>query len=129
MVSDSRDIPYQALQSLDEAKSFSDGIVILEGDDGGQLYVVAPASLVQCPAKHLNDLLRDLDRIAWPNNDPNSARVFYERLPVGAPVLGGMGGATVSEDVWIHQMFRDMNLESAILEVLAGERTRIRDAA
>ena len=34
MVSDARNIPYQALQSLDEAKSYSDGTVILEDDDG-----------------------------------------------------------------------------------------------
>jgi hypothetical protein len=129
MVSDSRSIPYQALQSLDEAKSFSDGTVILEGDDGGQIYVVALASLVRCPVENLNHLLRDLDGIGWPNSDPNSARVFYERLPVGAPVFGGMGGAIVSEDVWIHQMFCDMNLESAIRGVLVGERARIRDAA
>src|SRR5206468_1397497 len=79
MVSDARNIPYQALHSLDEAKSFSDGTVILEGDDGGQIYIVCPASLVQCSTEHLNVLLRDLDGIAWPNNDPNSARVFYER--------------------------------------------------
>jgi hypothetical protein len=129
MVSDARNIPYQALHSLDEAKSFSDGTVILEGDDGGQIYVVCPASLVQCSTENLNDLLRDLDGIAWPNNDPNSARVFYERLPMGSPVFGGMGGAIVSDEVWIHQMFCEMNLESAIREVLAGERARIRDAA
>ena len=129
MVSDARNVPYQAVHSLDEAKSSSDGTVILEGDDGGQIYIVCPASLVQCSTKNLNDLLRDLDDIAWPNNDPNSARVFHERLPIGAPVFGGMGGAIVSDDVWIHQMFCELNLESAIREVLAGERARIRDAA
>jgi hypothetical protein len=129
MVSDARNIPHQAVHSLAEAKSSSDGTVILEGDDGGQIYVVCPASLAQCSIEDLNHLLRDLDGIAWPNNDPNSARIFYERLPIGAPVFGGMGGAIVSDDVWIHQMFCELNLESAIREVLAGNRARIRDAA
>ncbi len=129
MVSDARNIPYQALQSLDEAKSFSDGTVILEGDDGGQIYVVCPASLVQCSTEDLNDLLRDLDSIAWPNNDPNSARVFYERLPIGAPVFGGMGGAIVSNDVWVHDAFCKLKLDAVIRDVIFGKRVGIRDAA
>src|SRR5450432_1888588 len=114
MVSDAKGIPYQAVHSLVEAKSFNDGIVVLEGDDGGQIYVVCPASLVLCSAETMHALLHDLDAIAWPRNDSNSARVFYERLPVGAPVFGGMGGGIVLEDAWIHQMFCEMNFESAI---------------
>ena len=128
MVSDARNIPYQPLHSLDEAKCFSDGVVILEGDDGGQIYVVSPASIVQCSAETLNDLLRDLDAIAWPGNDPNSARSFYERLAVGAPVFGGMGGAVVRNDVWIHRDFEKLKLGRAIREVIAGQRARIGDA-
>ena len=129
MVSDARDVAYQPLHSLDEAKSFSDGVVILEGDDGGQIYVVCPASLVRCSAEILNDLLRDLDAIACPGNDPNSARVFCERLPTGAPVFGGMGGAVVSDAVWIHRDFVKLKVDPAIRDVIAGERARIRDAA
>jgi hypothetical protein len=129
MVSDAQDVPYYPLRSLDEAKSFSDGVVILEGDDGGQIYVVCPASLVRCSVETLTELLHGLDSISWPGNDSDSARVFYERLPINAPVFGGMGGAIVCNDVWVHQMFCEMNLDSAIREVLAGERARISDAA
>jgi hypothetical protein len=128
-VSDAQNVPYQALHSLDEAKSFSDGNVVLEGDDGGQIYVVCPASLVRCSQETLNSLLRDLDGIAWPGNDENSGRIFYERMLIGAPVFGGMGGAVVSDGVWIHQMFCELNLESEIREVIAGERTRVHNAA
>ena len=129
MVSDSKGIAYQAVHSLDEAKSFADGLVVFEGDDGGQIYVVCPASLVLCSAETLNTLLRDLDAIAWPGNDANSARVFYERLPVGAPVFGGKGGAIVSNEIWIHHEFEESGMDVAVREVIAGKRARIRDAA
>jgi hypothetical protein len=129
MVSDAQDVPYQPLRSLDEARSLSDGAVILEGDDGGQIYVVCPVSLVRCSAETLNDLLRDLDAIAWPHNDADAARVFYERLSIGAPVFGGMGGAVVTNDVWIHGDFIKLKLDGAIREVIGGHRARIRDAA
>jgi len=128
MVSDARSVTYEPLRSLAEAKSFGDGFVILEGDDGGQIYVVSPASLVECSADALDHLLRDLDGIAWPGNDPNSARVFYERLPVGAPVFGGMGGAIVSNDVWVHDMFCDLQLDGQVRDVLVGKRARLRSA-
>ena len=43
-------IPYNPLNSLEEALPYPDGIAVLEGDGGGQIYVVAPASQVQCSA-------------------------------------------------------------------------------
>lgn len=129
MVSDAWNLPYQPLRSFDEAKSFPDGLVILEGDDGGQIYVVSRASLVNCPAETLKDLLRDLDAIAWPGNDPNSARVVYERLAVGETVFGSMGGAVVSDDVWVHDTFCELELDAAIRDVILGKRARLRDAA
>ena len=129
LVSDARNIPYHPLHSLEEAKSFPDGIVILEGDDGGQIYLVCPASLVKCSEEALNDLLRELDHIAWPHNDLNSARVFYERRPTGSPIFGGMGGAYVIEDIWIHQEFVDAGLGNRIQEVIDGKRPRIHAAA
>jgi hypothetical protein len=129
LISDAREIPYHPLHTLEEAKSFSDGVVILEGDDGGQIYLVCPAACIQCSLENLAALLLDLDRISWPGNDPNSARIFYERLPVGAPVFGGMGGAKVGEDLWIHQGLVDAGLEVPIREVIAGRRSRVIDAA
>ena len=129
LISDAHGIPYYPLHSLAEAKSFSDGVVILEGDDGGQIYLVCPASLVECSVEILEGLLRDLDGVSWPGNDPNSARVFYERLPLGAPVFGGTGGATVEEEIWIHQSFVDSGLEAPIRDVIGSRRSRIPDAA
>jgi len=129
LISEANNIPYSPLQSLEEAKLLSDGVVILEGDYGGQIYIVCPASLVECSSETLDHLLRDLDHISWPGNDLNSARVFYERLPLGAPVFGGMGGAIVEEGVWIHQTLINSGLGVAIREVIEGVRSRIHDAA
>jgi len=109
-----------------EARSFSDGVVILEGDDGGQVYVVCPASMVKCVEELLSQLLRDLDEIAWSGNDPDMARVFYERCAVGSGVAGGMGGAVVREGIWIHDEFIKLRLGDAIREVIEGKRPRIK---
>ena len=50
----------------------------------------------------LERLLRELDAVAWPGNDPGSASIRYERRSPGDTVPGGMGGGEVREDVWIH---------------------------
>jgi hypothetical protein len=83
------------------------------------------------PAKSAGGALAmpPLFNIAWPHNDLNSARVFYERRPIGSPVFGGMGGATVTEDIWIHQEFIDAGLGDRIREVIEGQRSGIHAAA
>jgi hypothetical protein len=90
------------LRSLAEARAVPDGVVILEGDWGGQIYVVAPAARVACDEAALERLLRELDAIAWPENDLGGASVRYQRLRKGDSVPGGMGGGEVREEVWIH---------------------------
>jgi hypothetical protein len=90
------------------------------------VYAVFPAGAVRCDVQALDHLLRDLDAIAWPRNDRDSARVFYERHPVGARIAGGMGGSVVDVHGWVHQEFRDLQLDGQIREVIAGQRDRIR---
>jgi hypothetical protein len=116
---------YVAVRSLAEAQALPDGAVVLEGDWGGQIYVTAPARLVRCDEQALVRLVRDLDAIAWPRNEEDGARVFYERVPVGGGVAGGMGGSVVIDGVWVHEEFESLGLADAIREVIAGERERI----
>ena len=94
--------PYVAFASLAETKADPDGVVILEGDDGGQIYVVARAEQVSCSPAALDQLLRDLDLINWEGNEEDSARVVFERKAIGTGIAGGMGGAVVTRDVWVH---------------------------
>jgi hypothetical protein len=116
--------PYQPLSNLAEAKQYGDGVLILQGDDGGQIYLVVRAIDVKCPAEALEKLLVDLDEIAWPGNDTNMRRIYYERRPDGESIAGGMGGGLVSRTPWIHEEFTKLAPE--ILAVLRGQRPRIR---
>ena len=121
LVADASNQPYVALESFDQARACADAVVILEGDYGGQIYVVAPIGHVKCDLGALNSLLADLDSLEWA--DPEGARIFFERLPVGAGVSGGMGGAFVGEGIWVHDRLKEHN--RSIVAVLAGERERL----
>ncbi|HEY7357500.1 MAG TPA: hypothetical protein VH590_13570 [Ktedonobacterales bacterium] len=118
MVYGAHGIPYQPLHTLEEAKAYSDGIVVMEGDDGGTIYLVCPASLVTCSQDTLGELLSDLDKMTW--NDLSMARVFYERQPVGTIVAGGSGGGEVTSDIWIHDEFVQGKVDAAIRAVIQG---------
>lgn len=127
LISEAYGIPYRPLRSLEEAKSYPDGVVILEGDCGGQIYVVCPASVVSCSESVRQELLRDIDRYGWDMME--MALIYYERLSVGSRVAGGMGGGLVTEGVWVHDQLIRLRLEVAIEEVIKGRRSRIHDAA
>lgn len=118
--------PYHPFDSLAAARDDPDGVVILEGDYGGQIYLVAPASRVECSEGALLHLLRDLDEIAWPGCEDASS-VRYEKLSAGSSVPGGMGGGKVEEEIWIHREL--MPHANAIRGVLAGRIEVIGDAS
>jgi hypothetical protein len=109
--------PYVAFDSLEAARAAADGVVVLEGDYGGQIYMVVPARLVRCREEDLRTLLMRLDSHAW--KDPAGARVYYERRPVGAGVGGGMGGGRVIDGVWLHPDLRA--LEAVAAAVVRGK--------
>jgi hypothetical protein len=114
---------YRSFASLAEAKAHNDGTVVLEGDDGGQIYLVVRAGAVNCSEDVLARLLHDIDAREWPGNDANSARVCYELRRVGTAVPGGMGGGSVSEELWLHPRLRD--LAASIGAVLEGRQGSI----
>jgi hypothetical protein len=122
LVADAAGTEYTALHSLAAARAFADAVVVLEGDYGGQIYVVAPVSCVKCEEAVLHSLLAEIDAMEW--TEPEGASVFFERLPVGTGVPGGMGGAVVQEGVWVHERLHTHR--SAIVAVLAAERASIR---
>lgn len=93
------------------AKRDPQGIVVFEGDYGGQIYLVARAAL----------LLSELDSMAW--DDPDGARVYFESLPTGSEVAGGMGGGLVTSDLWLHPK---LNVEEhAVRRVLSGQSASV----
>jgi hypothetical protein len=120
MIAEARGLPFHPLSSLKQAQSQPDGVAILEGDWGGQIYVVCPAPLIHCSEAALGRLLRDLDKIAWECNDGEGAALFYERRPPGSGVAGGMGGGRVTDDLWVHKEFVDLGLADKIREVIVA---------
>ncbi len=120
---------YRSFATLADAKADPDGAVILEGDDGGQIYIVAPADVVDCSEAVLDLLLRDLDAICWPGNYDDMARVVFERRPIGTDVSGGMGGGAVTHDVWVHPALVHLGIAPEIRQVLAGALDRLSSEA
>ena len=115
--------PYRSPKSLAAAQQAADGAVILEGDDGGQIYLVVPAREVRCSEDALRTLLADLDRINW--DDLSMAHLVYEQRPVGSPVAGGMGGGLVTTSAWIHPEIAALDIAQPIQDVLAGTIDRL----
>lgn len=124
-IADANGTPYHALETRQEAQAHPEGVVILEGDDGGQIYLTCPGSQVRCSEAALDQLLEDIDALAW--DDLSAARVFYERLPLGSTVVGGMGGGKITDGLWVHAQLADMGLTAHIAAVLDGSRDRITD--
>lgn len=115
--------PWRRLASLAEARAHPHGVVAIYGDSGGQTYVVAPARLVAQSESGLQQLLLDLDRIAWGNSHPHSRFIDYLAAPVGSwAVGGGMGGDIVVPGIWVHAEFVVRELVEEITEVILGDR-------
>jgi hypothetical protein len=110
-------------RDLDDARRHSDSAVIFEGDYGGTIYLTTPVRLVACNEQSLAQLLRNIDAIAW--RDTSGTGLFYELLPVGSPVAGGMGGGTVVDGLWLHPKIEAVGVRSEIDEVLAGTKSTI----
>ena len=116
---------YVSFASLADVQADPAGAVILEGDDGGQIYLAFPATAVACSETTLRQLLVDLDAISWPGNYEDMAHLVYERRAVGEGVAGGMGGGAVTQDGWVHPAFGALGIEPEIRSVLKGELDRL----
>jgi hypothetical protein len=111
---------YVSFKSLAEAQSNPNGVVILEGDDGGQTFVVCPASKVKCSEQILQQLLSDLDSKTW--DSPDMAHIYYEQKQMGEGVFG-KGGAVVGTKIWIHKEFH--GIADSIRDVIEGRREKL----
>lgn len=115
------DLPYHAFTSLEEAWRNADAAVVMEGDDGGQIYLTCPVACLRCNHDTLTALLEDLNSLAWGDGEG----LYYEVLPPGSAVGGGMGGGLVLDHVWLHQDFQEMWLRAEVEQVIAGMRPRL----
>jgi hypothetical protein len=99
LAADAAGRPYRALRSLAEAQAVDDGVVVLEGDLGGQIYA-GPASVVRCSEQRLRDLLRDLDARARPLPHGDTTDVYFERHRIGDVIAGGAPGGAPKADAF-----------------------------
>ena len=114
---------YQAYASLEGARGQADATVVLEGDFGGTIYLVAPVDGVRCDEATLSRLLSDIDQMCW--RDLEMARVAIERRPVGSGVAGGMGGGRVQKTLWLHPELEALGVRREIEDILAGKPYRL----
>lgn len=121
MVSNTDGSKYSAMKTLDDAKKESNAYVIMDGDDGGQIYLVCPVERVNCTYEALNILLHDLDALAW--NDESMAGLYYEVHEPGEVISGGMGGGRAETELWIHE--RLDHLKAKIKSVIEGTSKRL----
>jgi hypothetical protein len=118
---------YTAFENLVAARAHPDGALVFEGDCGGMIYLTVPARLVACDEDTLVQLLADIDDVCW--GDSSGAGLYFEALPVGSSVAGGMGGGHVVEGVWLHADLEALLLRPEVVAVLAGRSGRLSQAA
>lgn len=117
---------YPEISTLAQAREQSNGIVVLEGDHGGHIFVVARASAVHCDEYHLRELLRVLDDALWPTNFPGP-RISFAVKVVGSRISGGLGGGIVTNGLWCHPRVEAEGLYSLVNDVLGGRRQALGD--
>jgi hypothetical protein len=126
LAADAAGAGYRALRTLAEAREVDDGVVVVEGDLGGQIYAVFPAALVGCDEERLTTLARDIDRWARPAAGGEGAAVYFERHRPGAIIGGGAGGGVVLPGGWVHDELVQAGVEHEVVDVVAGRLPRVR---
>jgi hypothetical protein len=117
-------IEYKPIEDSEEALNTQDAILIMEGDWGGQIYLTCPVRLVHCSEEALENLLTDLDDIAWDCNEGKGTGIYYEVRKPDEWLSAGMGGGFVSDTLWVYPEFD--NLIEEIKDVIEGKSERIR---
>ena len=111
-------------KSFNEAKQVSNGMAVLVGDFGGQIYLTCPMKHIKCDEKTLEKLLREIDSFEWDCNEGDGICVTYMRGNPKDYVSGGMGGGLVEDGLWIHPDIAD-NKKELIRKVINGELASI----
>ncbi len=133
----------QDFSSLSEAQKSDNGYVVLEGHNGGLVYLVVPASQVKCSEDILINLLFDLADITFTGNpsvlsqepvgregfdDPgNDCDILYVTASLGDHVSGSIEHYGIATDgLHLHKsLLKHRGLEENIRAVLSGQKKRI----
>lgn len=121
VIAEDQGAEYKAFRNLEEARAANGAYLIMEGDWGGQIYLVCPVRLVQVSEETLGQLLAELDQIAWPGNAGEGADIYYEQQQPGTGVAGGMGGGVATDSLWVHPGFLARGLGDHICCMITGK--------
>src|SRR5204863_8726815 len=72
MIADGHGVEYEVVESLIDAKARKHFAVVMQGDDGGSIYLTCPTSLIACDEAALESLLAAIS--ARYRNDRDMAR-------------------------------------------------------
>lgn len=112
IIADAKGYDYRIAENLQEARTKEGYYLVMEGDDGGQIYLSYPASLVQCDENTLEKILIIIDENQWSNFDNTMRRFTFERFDSDRIIPGGMGGGfTLKDDLWVHEEIADAKLQ------------------
>jgi len=112
---------FSTLRSLEEARTMDHTAVILQGDEGGQIYLTAPVKHVRCDEAALHALLAAIDAIEW--RDPSRASLTFDLAPIGSGIFGGMGGGFIVDGVWVHPRLDAAGILPVATSVIFGRQT------
>lgn len=116
----SHGIPYISIRSIKKARK-KNAYIIMEGDDGGQIYLTCPLKYIKCNEKKLKEILQYLDNICWGCNEGEGANFYYEIINNRKGIAGGMGGGAIIDGLWLHPNIEEKNLRKEIEEMLKKE--------
>ncbi|ANY67864.1 hypothetical protein BBD42_16325 [Paenibacillus sp. BIHB 4019] len=114
-------IPHQSIDSLETAKNYENAYLVMEGDYGGEIYLVCPVKIIRCSSQTLSRLLEDIDRLYWEDEDGRG--IYFELFNIGDIVSGGMGGGVATNRLWVHEEL--LSIENEISKVIYGKKIRI----
>lgn len=121
ILSEAHGIPHQSIESLEEAKNYENAYLIMEGDYGGEIYVVCPVKIIRCNWQTLSKLLEDIDNLYW--KDEYGRGIYFEFFNNGDIVSGGMGGGVATNRLWVNEGL--LNIQNEISKVIYGKKIRI----
>jgi hypothetical protein len=132
MLTKSEGREYVSFPTLEDARRAPHGVMIMEADGGGQILLTCRASMVRADDATLKQLLVDLEWISWgpgfqvnDPGEPDAAAIYFEPLPPGSVVGGGMGGGRVTDGLWLHPELEALELRAAIAAILDGSVPRL----
>lgn len=104
--------------TFEEAKVATDSYVVMEGDWGGQHYIICPMRLIKCTEEALLQLLKDIDEVEWPCNKGDGIDIVFQRLYADTTYISSCNGASILDGPWIGVSEK---LKPYVEQVLNGE--------